>query len=1075
MNDIGSYVFGEALSQAIDWGKTHITDIAKQKRLETLIRETSERAAMNPNAAVLTKRFESAALIEELLAHHDMLDISKDDAIARFLGDDANDDATTFVKEFWEEVSRIKATAPESLASRTAAENTLAILDELRLSNKEPVEGQIALLEDLTKTIATEDVDVERLQDLSKSSGHSLSASFLKAYCALCTGSPASFEEVEQIKGNDILAEALCSASLSARRLEDVKAASQFFSFDATSLLRAMEKLLTAPPKQVEGQTISIPEGKDVNGLVNLVNLAHWFDLKAFHIVNEYADNNYVSWNPIAREKLATSRLMASIARNDGRLKERTIEYINRYRNWFPDELVTQHEQTVSIALMLLSEDDALDALSCMPPRCSHFVQEEKMAISLRFCDDPDAACDAAIWAEARQNPDLLMMASIRAIELDESKRSSMAEIYERNLSWALSIPGSFPFYVMEINPGISYDSFLKLGKARSENAIYHLIAYRKFADDKPVEAISHIERAIQLMKPPKGAPELLYSDIWVPYLISNGRSEEIPKLVKGVLPSAPAGLLKPFLNALISNANGELIKLVIDSVIESDFNDPVSAETIAEFLAGSGKMELAGRLALKGAAKQPSETLAEIAIHWQLQSSLDIDNEIISYAKSRDSNRMNLLLAYVEHENGSTQLCNSYLVRASFGREEACSHALMQYAIWNAGTSDDSVPNEVSPDCYVKLRLENGAHETVFFFSEKHVVKSEGAKGPAGIAHTTASGVFTRLRGNRPGDQVQYDGMQADVEEIGTAASCLIKTGFKEMIRNENGVAITGSPDELFDKLSEMAERSNDQLDFYLNGVETDSNTIYFGIETIGCIIGRSRQLEFMIRAIVDPSAPLRRASTSRNYAASKEEAFLLSYNAVIVLSLLDLPSEIVSRIQSRCALTSSTAKRLKKDARSFAEEPYTGIGRLTFKDGNPVYYEYDDVSKHETKTRSLTILDLVDCVGVVDPSLEAPSQDLRRVLSDNEVIDVQTAEERDLVFVTEDIMEAALIDGFNIGKRCSISSMLISLECIEYALGEFASQMRSWNAVPYIEDDIFRAVKDTAAAFGIANLEDE
>ena len=54
----------------------------------------------------------------------------------------------------------------------------------------------------------------------------------------------------------------------------------------------------------------------------------------------------------------------------------------------------------------------------------------------------------------------------------------------------------------------------------------------------------------------------------------------------------------------------------------------------------------MAGRFALASFKETPSEILAEIAAQWMIDSSLDVDEDIVSYAEKRDSGPMNLLLA---------------------------------------------------------------------------------------------------------------------------------------------------------------------------------------------------------------------------------------------------------------------------------------------------------------------------------------------------------------------------------------------------------------------------------------------
>lgn len=120
-------VGSETVSLIIDWGKLQIQSINKKRALEELIEEYATRAAMIPTCVNLSQKFRDAHLVEELLAHRDLLDKDKDEAIRTFLGEELDKSAYDLVEDFWNSVNVIMATGEESLAARKAAEGTEAI------------------------------------------------------------------------------------------------------------------------------------------------------------------------------------------------------------------------------------------------------------------------------------------------------------------------------------------------------------------------------------------------------------------------------------------------------------------------------------------------------------------------------------------------------------------------------------------------------------------------------------------------------------------------------------------------------------------------------------------------------------------------------------------------------------------------------------------------------------------------------------------------------------------------------------------------------------------------------------
>lgn len=111
-----------AVSEFINWSAAKIKSRKKQNEIEQLIKETATRAAMTAFSVDLAAKFKDKHLVEEIIAHQVLADKTKTEAIAIFVGPEADDEATFFVERFYDGVSRITATAEESFPGRKTLE-----------------------------------------------------------------------------------------------------------------------------------------------------------------------------------------------------------------------------------------------------------------------------------------------------------------------------------------------------------------------------------------------------------------------------------------------------------------------------------------------------------------------------------------------------------------------------------------------------------------------------------------------------------------------------------------------------------------------------------------------------------------------------------------------------------------------------------------------------------------------------------------------------------------------------------------------------------------------------------------
>lgn len=1051
------------LSKSAEGGISYLRDWAKGRKIKQLIRDTAIRAVLIDTTADLASKFKDEHLTDELLSHHRQMDVSKAEAVARFLGGESDNAAISFVSEFYDAVTSIVITDEGALSGRKAFEVTQearadieSLKEDARLTAIDE-KAQVSLLEEVVLRIQLGDLEVDRLPELAKECEGSLASFYIQAYYSLCIGAPVSFATVRPISGHDGLAFALAGVAASAERLEDVVAALELCSFDSSNLQKAVRLLLEDPVKVDEPVVVEDPEVEGFAEFVGLVDFECAFGKRTFLSMAEFAHAG-ISWNPIAIKKLELSQVIAAAAMDRGDVAFLTGRLIEGCRPWFPPMLIGHLEFAASVAFSHLDKDEVSRILESAPDCLADFVLDEVRSLELRDCGSVAKAESVLTWAEARRNCSLLIAAAMVLLELDETRRFDVVETFSRCRSWAFPTMAALNAYVNVVEPNISYARYRELGSGKENEVAFHLVAYKLFHSKEPDSAKYHIERGIQMMKGEFGALDLPNADIWVPYLITGGRESEVEEIASGYFSQAPYYHFAHFLSAVMScDGSEELLDRLVSSAARIGCKDRKAAECVAGHLVRNGQDGLAGRFALASFKETPSEILAEIAAQWMIDSSLDVDEDIVSYAEKRDSGPMNLLLAQCAHANHRIQERNARLIRASFGESEIASRALLMYALWNAEDGEGRpAPDAAGYDTYVVIATKDGEEHTLIFLADPLSVKEGGAEGVAGLSFSARSDEFVACRGLRVGNSVSLWGNEFVVREIGSANSLFSRIGFAEIPNTPGGMVLSGAPEEILEQLQAFARESARKKDIYKDGFMGEHGILYFGIET-GAFLRSVPQLEFTIGAICNPDLPYRKCRIARNGAIDEGCKFLLSYSALVVLSLLDVPDEICAAIHERCCATKSTVKRLENDAAKLADEPYVSIGKLGYDDGKLALYEFGEDMKQYCGSRCRSILRLTQELKTAEPSLgDYADVRLPEIMGENAVIDIRTAADNGYVLVTEDILEAQMVDGFDLSTRCSISFMLLCLGHASYILRRYLVQMQEWYAVPVLEEDV-------------------
>lgn len=1065
MFGLASLLSDKACSEGLSLVGSKVRQWYKLREINRLVAGYRKRAAMISTSVDLASRFDEVKLVEELIAHESKMDVDRSEMIGFFLGSSSDDNAVALVSEFLDELDEILSPEIGTLAdrrNRTKLESIQRDTNTIRKSvtNYEASkEAQLSLLKELLEPLGRNAGDIEDISALLDSVEGSVSSAYLRAYCDLCAGSRVDFSFEKDIKGRDDLVLILAGVAVSAGRLAEVRRILRLCSFETGALDNAIEMLLNDVPRTSNPIEIEVPDATLTRELVGLLNFECMYRRHAYKPAVDMSDGAAILWNPIASERLRLSNLAAEAMLDDSQLLTLASEVIGSFRSWFPDFLVGELRYVLSMAFSWMTEECVRGCVDQFPEGLACFGQDVLKGIELQNCQDAETAKSIFVWAEARANPDLLLDAAHKLVNLNEAERPRVVVAFEGNYEWAFPNVRLLSLYATHINPGMSYETYCKLGHAFACEPVFHLTAYQLLESSNPEESERHIERAIELMRAPDKGVEMLFSHAWVPYLVQKNRVEELIQLVEGPLPHAPYALAMSFFRSVANcDKDGDLLDRVINSMDVEAIEDPRTAEAVACHLRAVGSSHLAGRIALKALKARPTDALAGMVAQWEVESSLAPDPELLAYIKQSDTSEMNIVAANLEREDSNESQQNDNLIRAAFGGGEVSKRALVLFAVWNAGIGEELVnPVEVRPDTYVKVRSGEGREKTLVFPVSRRAVKSDGLEGPAGFVFGTSSKIYLQLVGQHVGDVVAMDDGPWSVVEIGNMSSLLKRVGFSEMSAMPETMTFSGSPEETLDELVEMMREQQPSVDPYVNGVESNGTIIYFGIETGARIAPRDRRLEFVLNAIENQNMPFRRSVVCRNCALSTSTKFLLSYNSIAVLALLDLPDELKAHLITACVMTESTIRHVKKDAERLVGEQFGGsVGRLGYAEGGLVMLEYDENTRGQAKDMCSSLIDFVDSIGSVRPSLGLGDRRAAEVLSDNEAIDIRTASEKGLVYVTEDVLEAQIVDMLALCDRCSTSGLFVALGHIGYVLSEFSVTLRRWGAQPVLENDL-------------------
>lgn len=1026
----------------------------------------------------LPAKMDSPHLIEELLAHCVLGDMTREDAVVTFVGKDADQHARDFGRDLFERMYRLisKTETPEALScqpginrSLVTEEKILQRMDDvdrrlLDLSSPD-INTQMALLQTVVSSLESESLAVSDLPSLIKKCNNSQAGKYLQSYLSLCCNDKCCSELPDVFYRRDNLVIPIVMLAISAGNYEYALTTLSLVSFDSSMLKAAIRNIFISGSVPQKTTEIIAPATLNLESFSTLLNAEMAYSHKAYVAAESLFSQLNGNMNPVSKFHFAISSLASDALYGRGSLVERTKATISESHDWMPVELFCQLADALIMACTVADTDLLENALQSAPEHLQQYLEEPRIILELSKAYTFEEALMLMARGGQCRSTTAFLEAAIKALTFDTSCRQILAKEFLKNRDWVFASPVAFAFYVKELADVHSYQEFRELGARIGQSAEYHLLAYDLFKETDPNIAEEHMESALVKLREGMANPIQAFPEIWVSFLIENNHGEDVIEIANPFLPCESFQAIRYFL-AICRHCddNGVIFDRLLEVLANSDVADTRVPEFLARYFASIDDVATAGRLALKAFRLHRTETCAAIIANWCIASSLELDEIVRDYIAHTDTQMMNLVGADIAEAEGNSTHGDKLLIRAAFREGSRAEHALAAYAARHIGDTDSKEYRVVEQDTCVTVEAEDGTAFRIFFFSESDALVEPCALGPAGKAFLTKTPTFISVRGRSIGETVTIANITGRISEIESVEAGLSRQGFSLIAKDPHTRVINAADGEDFlEQIVDVMRPHSSSLNTYINGIIVDGTTVYPGIETAR-MFGAPDKLEFTIEAIMSGGMPFRRYSFSRNSAVKDEDTYLLSYSATVCLALLKPPTDTIESVSAKCSITESTARRLENECQAILDDRYTSPGTLALVDGKPTLLQNDDAVKQQWRDIVLCISELISTLQKTAPSTRVPTFEYADLLGDNTAIDIQTAIDNSLVYVTEDCLEAQTIDASGSLSRCSLSALLIACREFQFFFGDFHMTMQKWEAQPALEEDIIHALNATA-----------
>lgn len=708
------------------------------------------------------------------------------------------------------------------------------------------------------------------------------------------------------------------------------------------------------------------------------------------------------------------------------------------------------------------------------------YIMPNIMTAKLREASNCSQIIEICDWALENNHLILYVEGCHKRLSVDPQSRAEILEEFLGNAEVVEENYLGFSFLINFLNPDISYEDYVSFGSNYLEEPRFHLEAYEKFAGLRE-EACEHIEQAIALMKTSPKEPCLNLANIWIPYLVSTGRDEEILEILSRFAQHLPGFLYQPLLRTVLeSNMNEEVEASLLDQLEKSSVKDPRIFVNLARYHFTKGNDLDSLRCAMKSFRMKENMDAALIAFQMHLVLNMDIPKDLALYIKEADTSETNFLFSEFETKKSNPEIADVYSIRAILQSGDSGGNALVRYMNRHVGGDELEDPVVVKPQTYVVLHSANSNEEVeVLFYENSRVLLSEGMTALGAKHYSTSSPYYIELKSCSIGDAVSFENREWTIQSISWIDTFFCRRAFSYLVESGNCKVLTFDENEGTTLVEQLASQlkeidyKNPNIDKYTGGIKlNDSTVLYLGIE-LGNKLFSKNQFGFTVEAVKDPKLIFRRASDNIAEIADCESNFLLAYNAIIMLAMLDLLPDAKERIAANSAVTSSTKNRLMDDIRQLLHERDVSPSSLVLVEDNPVLVEYTEEELIEVRHYCAEALDILNKVSVVEPVdlIDLPSY--FSFLGTNTCQDISTAKKKSLLFVTEDITQAQFIDTEESIKRCSLYALFEGCGYGILAGADLGLQFQNWNAQPAVDFHIALALSEIIGSMAEQSVE--
>lgn len=1047
----------------------------KSEKIDKAITDARKRASMMPTSKRLQTSLDNNHLVDELIIHCLKSDMTPKEITALFLYGDKN---ASFENESdCELLLELIRHISEIICETSNDRDTLALQATIRKESASiresirPTDDEMQFLEQVIFDVQSGQKTLEDLEQLNPRRTNSFATEYISAYVNACKGIRPSINS--RFRLSDALAACLASVLFSSGFYEECINTLQSATSNTEylqSCVKSTKDNLTVPEppenERIQSNSPFFPFALCINAELVYKERAFPQACDSFRLCDE-------SLNPVSRIHYEICMFWTYLLKCRGTVDFQTLaEYSSRIPAWISGSLTKELSEPLSIALTYLDEksDSELEKypgyMAIRPQLKAAFKAREVEAES-----NPSRILDICKWGIEQNEHPLAYASGKRLLEIDSRYAEQLKELFENAASKPLSDYLCFHFYISSIHPEISeqeFDSFLFYFENEPR---YFIEKYSRFHKGQhPSECM---ETALSLMTASNNQPCIELADIWVPYLVLEEKDTEIGKLTTRFSAYMSGVLAEPLLSALQTYAVDDKVSDdIARSLAHSKGSDSRVFAAVSRYFFGRGNVSEAAHTAYRAFKLEANDTTAALSFQGFIQLSVPIPEDIVEYAKMHRSATMDILLSANENSAGNPAARDDYLTHAILLNESDSDNALKVFLGHYLGSRNDiEEPAGVLVGTTVFLsETSNNTPMAISFYENSRVLPKEGCVALGARHYSQSSSAFLRFKNKRIGESVDFSGSRYTIVSIKWTIDYFCQKGFELLVQSEGCIAITfdeNSPQTIAEQLSEQLkkfESDKSAQSAYIDGCEVaGGRKVYFGIET-GSMLYPIGELEFIFDVISTPALPFRRLAYDNITSLDTSRGFLLAYNAIVLMSQIDFLDTIIAPVANHSVITISTKNKLIADIKRIIKNLDESPGRLALIDDQPILFEKSSEEKESLYDRCAALQSFIEKLPCIEPEVGMVLKHSFPILDQNALIDIKTASSTGRILVTEDWLEAQLIDVTAEIKRCTLFTLMKS--CAFGALTAIAlsQHFEQWGAEPYIDSQVAREILEEA-----------